>query len=66
MLVPAIFIAIVPMIVLRDILAGRDVPFWVFAAIGAVVFAAVFLQLTFRETSDRQARKKQTGTFRPR
>ncbi|NND36523.1 MAG: hypothetical protein HKN81_05240 [Gammaproteobacteria bacterium] len=64
--IPAVFVAVVPMLVLRDILEEQNLPLYVFAAIGAVVFIAVFLQLTYRETSNRPPTQKRRGSLRRR
>jgi len=54
-LFPSMFAAVVPMLILSDLLEERDLPLYVFVAIGAVVFLAVFLQMLFRETTARDS-----------
>ena len=65
-LIPAVFVSVVPMLILRDVLEEQNLPLYVFAGIGAVVFVAVFLQLTFRETSNRPPTEKRRGAVRRR
>lgn len=50
-LIPALFAAVVPVLILSDVLEERDLPLYIFFAVGAVVFIAVFLQILYRETS---------------
>ena len=65
-LIPAAFVAVVPMLILHDVLEEQNLPIYAFAGIGAVVFVAVFLQLTFRETSNPSPTKKRRGALRRR
>lgn len=52
-LVPSLFIAVVPVLILRDMLEGQDMPIYIFVAVGVVIFVAVFLQMMYRETSEK-------------
>jgi len=51
-LIPCLFMSVVPILILRDVLEERDLPIYLFIAVGAVVFVAVFLQMMYRETSE--------------